>query len=227
MPGLHRDESQDLEQVGDHHVFERPDRLVELGAVLDGESLRDVDLDVVDELAVPDRLEQAVGEPEGKDVLGGFFAEEVIDPEDLLFVEPLVDGLVEIARALQVDTERLFHDDAGVRRKVRLVQGVHHRQHRLGRDAEVMQQPDVVAAECLGLLGNRAGQRLRSGLLRNKRQVGDELVEEFVADLVVSELLARLLGQLAKSVVVDLVERRSDHPHLGRQLRARQVEQTG
>jgi hypothetical protein len=33
--------------------------------------------------AVPDRLEQAVGEPEGQDVVNRFLAQEVVDPEDL------------------------------------------------------------------------------------------------------------------------------------------------
>jgi len=38
---------------------------------------------VVDVVAVPDRLEQPVGEPEGQDVLGRLLAQEVVDPEDL------------------------------------------------------------------------------------------------------------------------------------------------
>ena len=154
---LHRDERQDLEQVGDHHVFERADGFVELGAVLDGEPLGDVDLNVIDELAVPDRLEQAVGEPEGENVLRGFFAEEVVDPKDLFLVESLVDRLVEFACALQVDAERLLHDDPRVLRQVGLVQGVHHRHHRFGRHAQVVQQVSLTT-ERVGLLGHRAGQ---------------------------------------------------------------------
>ena len=45
---------------------------------------------MVDEIAVPDRLEQPVGETEGKDVLRRFLAEEVVDPEDLVFGEDLM-----------------------------------------------------------------------------------------------------------------------------------------
>ena len=41
-------------------------------------------------VAVPDRLEQAVGEPQREDVLRRLLAEEVVDAEDLLLVEDLV-----------------------------------------------------------------------------------------------------------------------------------------
>jgi hypothetical protein len=43
--------------------------VVEIGASFDRERLGPVDLHVADVLAVPDRLEQAVGEPEGQDVV--------------------------------------------------------------------------------------------------------------------------------------------------------------
>ena len=112
---------------------------VELSPVFDGEPLGNIDLDVIDELAVPDRLEQAVGEPEGENVLRGFFAEKVVDPKDLFLVESLMDGLVEFPRAVQVDAERLLHDDPRVLRQVRLVQGVHHGHHRFRRNAQVVQ----------------------------------------------------------------------------------------
>ncbi len=183
--------------MGDHHVFECADGFVELGAVFDGEPLGHIDLDVIDELAVPDRLEQSVGEPEREDVLRGFLAEEVVDPEDLLLVESLVDGLIEFARAVQVDTERLLHDDPRVLRQVRLVQRVHHGHHRFGRDAQIVQQMHF-AAEHLSLLGNRARQRFWTILLRNEGQIGDELLEELIGNGVVSELLAGLMRQLAE-----------------------------
>ena len=47
------------------------------------------DLHVVDVAAVPDRLEDSVGEAERHDVLHGLFAEIVIDAVDLLFVGDL------------------------------------------------------------------------------------------------------------------------------------------
>ncbi len=69
--------------MGDDHVAVRAGLLVEAGALAEAERLGNVDLDVIDEVAVPDRLEQAVGEAEGEDVLRRFLAEEMVDPENL------------------------------------------------------------------------------------------------------------------------------------------------
>jgi hypothetical protein len=94
---LHRGEGEHLEEVGDDHVAVGAGPLIEVGALGQPERLGDVDLDVVDVVAVPDRLEEAVGEAEGEDVLGGFLAQEVVDPEDLALVEDLVQLPVELA----------------------------------------------------------------------------------------------------------------------------------
>jgi hypothetical protein len=80
---LHGHKAQDLEQVGDDHVPVGAGVVVEVGASFDRERLGHVDLHVGDVLAVPDRFEQAVGEPEGQDVVDRLLAEEVVDPEDL------------------------------------------------------------------------------------------------------------------------------------------------
>jgi hypothetical protein len=161
---------------------------------------------VIDELPVPDRLEQSVGESEGEDVLCRFLAQEVVDPEDLFFVESLVYRLVELPCAGQIDAERLLHDDPGVRRQVCLVQRVHHGHHRLRRHAQVVQQASL-AAECLDLLGHRARQGLRALLLGNKGQVGDELLEELFGIGVVGEFLAGLVRHFfAERLAVQLVE---------------------
>jgi hypothetical protein len=41
---------------------------------------------MVDEVAVPDRLEQAIGKAERQDVLGRFLAEKVVDAENPVLV---------------------------------------------------------------------------------------------------------------------------------------------
>ena len=61
--------------------------LVEGPAAFDADGFGGGDLDVVDVVAVPDGLEDAVGEAEDEDVLDGLFAEVVVDAEDLVFVE--------------------------------------------------------------------------------------------------------------------------------------------
>ena len=70
-----------------HHVAQRAGRVVEAAAVADAELLVDGDLHVVDVIAVPDRLEHAVGEAQHQDVLHRLLAEVVIDAVDLVLVE--------------------------------------------------------------------------------------------------------------------------------------------
>jgi hypothetical protein len=67
-------------------------------ALTEAERLRHVDLDVIDEIAVPDRLEESVCETERENILRRFFAEKMIDPEDLLFVEYLVRGNAQVVQ---------------------------------------------------------------------------------------------------------------------------------
>ena len=87
--------------MGDDHVAVGAGLLVEGAARADPERLRHVDLDVVDVVAVPDRLEEAVGEAQGEDVVRRLLAEEVVDAEDLLLAEDFVDHLVQALRRLR------------------------------------------------------------------------------------------------------------------------------
>ena len=66
------------------HVAEGAGGLVELAARADRQRLGDVDLHVVDVLAVPQRLEEAVGEPQREHVQRRLLAQEVVDAEDLV-----------------------------------------------------------------------------------------------------------------------------------------------
>ncbi len=70
-----------------HHVAQRAGRVVEAAAVTDTELLIHGDLDVVDVITIPDRLEHAVGEAHHQDVLDGFLAEIMVDPVDLVLVD--------------------------------------------------------------------------------------------------------------------------------------------
>ena len=87
-------------------VAEGAGLLVEGAAAFDADGLGGGDLDVVDVVAVPDGLEDAVGEAEDEDVLNGLFAEVVIDAEDLVFGEDLVDLVVELAGGFEVVCRR-------------------------------------------------------------------------------------------------------------------------
>jgi hypothetical protein len=72
------------------HVLESAGALVVAAAALDAETFRHGDLDVVDVSAVPDGLEDAVGEAEDEDVLDGLLAQVMVDAVNLILIE---DGL--------------------------------------------------------------------------------------------------------------------------------------
>ena len=88
-----------------------PVALVELAAPLDADRLRSGDLDVVDVLAIPQRLEQAVGKAQRHDVLDRLLAEEMVHPIDLMLLQRLQDRGVERLGRGQVMAERLLDDD--------------------------------------------------------------------------------------------------------------------
>ncbi len=95
-----------------HDVAHRTDAVVVTGALFDPERLRSGDLDVVDVLARPDGLEDAVREAQHEDVLHRFLAQVVIDAEHLVFAEDLLNDARELHRALEIVAIRLLHDDA-------------------------------------------------------------------------------------------------------------------
>ena len=110
---------------------------------------------MIDEVAVPDRLEQPVGEAEGQDVLRRFLAQEMVDAENLLLGEDLVQLGVQRDRARQIGAERLFHDDAGALDQVGVRQQAHGGQGGIGRHAEIVQAAALVAAVPLRLRHRR------------------------------------------------------------------------
>ncbi len=55
--------------MGDDHVAISASLFIETDAFAEVQSLGHVDLHMVDKVAIPDRLEEAVGEPEGENVL--------------------------------------------------------------------------------------------------------------------------------------------------------------
>ncbi len=91
-------------------VAHRASLFVEGGAALDPERLGDRDLHVVDELAVPDRLENAVCKAQRQHVLDGLLAEVVVDPEDLVLGEVLADQRVQARAPTSGRAERLLDD---------------------------------------------------------------------------------------------------------------------
>ena len=98
-------------------VTQRADRVVEVASILDAEVLGHRDLDALDVVPVPDRLEHRVREPQEEDLLEPHLPEEVVDPVDLRLVDVLVQLVGERAGGFEVVAEGLLHDDARVLRE--------------------------------------------------------------------------------------------------------------
>src|SRR5258706_5202942 len=84
---LHGRERQELERMAPNHVAHRTDRIVEASAPLDPDGFRYRDLDMIDALAVPYWLKDAVSEAQHHDVLDRLFPEIVVDSVDLVFAQ--------------------------------------------------------------------------------------------------------------------------------------------
>ena len=126
--------------MGDNHVAISAGLLVKSDAIADVQRLGHVDLDMVDEIAIPDRLEEAVGEPEGKNILRRLLAEEMVDAEDLVFAEDGVQLCIERDRAFEIRAERLLHDDARALGEAGFVEHADRGQRGVRRHAEVMNE---------------------------------------------------------------------------------------
>ena len=101
----------ELEQMVRHHIPQRAGTLVKLAALLDADGLRNGDLNMIDVIAPPQRLEDAVREAQDHNVLDRFFAEEMIDPVDLVFGKNLQNSLVQLLGRGEIVPEGLLDDD--------------------------------------------------------------------------------------------------------------------
>ena len=108
---LHRNEREHLQEVVLHDVADRADRVVEAAPLLDAEVLGHGDLDRLDVLAVPERLEEGVREAQVHDVLDRLLAQEVVDPEEALLREDRGQTLVQLARGCEIGAEGLLDDE--------------------------------------------------------------------------------------------------------------------
>ena len=89
---LHRHVAEQLQHVVLDQVAQRAGLVVVAGAGADADVLGGGDLHVVDVVAVPQRLEHAVGEAERHHVLHRLLAQVVVDAEDLGLLEHAAPG---------------------------------------------------------------------------------------------------------------------------------------
>jgi hypothetical protein len=139
-------------------VAGRAELLVQRAATLHVELLGHRDLQALDVVAVPDRLQERIREPEVDEVLHRLLAEVVVDPEDGAVVERLGQRLLQAVRGREVAAERLLDDHPRAVRAADLRQRRDDRREQARRDREVVQRA-LRAAERLPqpLEGRRIG----------------------------------------------------------------------
>ncbi len=115
--------------------------VVERPPALNPEIFGHGDLHALDVVAVPERLEERVGEAEEEHVVHRPLPEVVIDAEDRAFVEGAEQDPVELLRRCEVVAEGFLDDDAGVPDEVGLGQLLDDQLEQHGRDGEIVRGP--------------------------------------------------------------------------------------
>ena len=176
-----------------HDVPQRPDRVVEAPPVVHTEVLGHGDLDALDVVAVPERLEDGVGEPEEQDVHRRFLAEEMVDPVDLPFLEVPVQLGVQRPGRGQVVAEGLLHRDPGPLGETGPGQALHHAAEQRRRDLEI---EDGAVPPLDGVGDAVIGLRVLV-VARDHRQALGQPLENMLADLLagVFDGLARVVAE--------------------------------
>ncbi len=141
---LHGNQAEQLQNMVLHHVPQRSGPVVVGCPSPHAFRFADRDLDVVDVLVVPDRFENAVGEPQHQEILHGLLAQIMVDAKDLAFMKDSCHGRVDLLRRCEIMPDRLFDDDArkGAGHPLRLneaglLKSLHDRGDRVRRDGEV------------------------------------------------------------------------------------------
>ena len=96
------------------HVAQRSRGFVIPAALFHAHRFGRRDLHIVDVMAIPDRLENAVAEAEHHQVLHGLFAQVMVDPVNLRFLQRLLDVFIELNGGVEVAAERLLDDHARI-----------------------------------------------------------------------------------------------------------------
>src|SRR5262249_10890474 len=116
---LDRDQGRQLQDVALNHVAKSAGSFVEASAAFHAESLRGGNLHVVDIVAIPQWLEDAVAEAEDQKILEGVFGQVVFDAVDLVLVKDIEHAAIQFFCRSEVTAKGLLNDDAnpGIRRR--------------------------------------------------------------------------------------------------------------
>ena len=115
-------------------------------------------------MSIPQRLEDGVVEAEAEQVLHGLLPEVVVDPEDLVLVQLVVQGVVELARAREVVAEGLLDHDAAEGRILQLVtvEETRHDQVAYRPGEEIGAEGQIEEPRHLGAAGGRQRVEIRT-----------------------------------------------------------------
>src|ERR1035437_380505 len=94
------------------HVAKSTGRVVIAATLFDAEFLGNRYLDVIDKVAVPDRLKDAVAKTKHQNVLNGFLAEIMIDAIDLTFFYQLQQIGIKTFCRFEIASKRLFINES-------------------------------------------------------------------------------------------------------------------
>ena len=198
------------------HVAERAGLVVIIAAALEPDRLRDGDLDVVDVGAVPQRLEQRIGEAQREQVLDRFLAEIMVDPEGAVLGERRRHRIIDFAARFEVAAERLLERHAhGRAGQARPRQPVDRRLEQRWRGRQ--EDGDAVAR-----IADRPGQPLEAaGIVDVERNIMEPAEEPLRNPRLIETrrqmFLQRRVGAVAERILVEIGPRRSDDPQVVRQ----------
>ena len=142
-----------------HDVAQRADWVVEVAAVLHTEVLGHRDLHGLDAVAIPQRFDDRIREPDVADVHRRLFAQEVVDAVDLPLLQVSTQLVVERLGRRKIMSERLFHHDPGVLGEAGAGEAVHDPAEQRGRDLQIEHRVAASTDGCGDLLiGPRIGE---------------------------------------------------------------------
>ena len=110
---FHGHQTEQLHQVILHHVAQGSGLVVIAAAMLDAYRFGHGDGHIVHITPVPDGLEERIGETEGQNVLHRFFAQVMVNAENLRFVEIGREHAIQLPGGFQVIADRFFHHNPG------------------------------------------------------------------------------------------------------------------
>ena len=97
-----------------HHIAHRTRLIIIPPAPTDTNGFGNGDLNVINELRIPQRFKQHVAKPHSHQVLNCFFAQIVINAINLIFAEMFGQGCVQGTRGFQILAKGFFNNDAAV-----------------------------------------------------------------------------------------------------------------